>query len=438
MSEDQFIQNKINQENSQNKLQENQISSSIINNKDLERNNLINNQNKNEELGIGQFILTPLQSILINKKMPFGFKLETEENIFKSIETTKIQTKKSKNSSKHKEKIGKDHHNMGGSIQPKKRVSNNFDIPSNYPPEIKTVLKKCRIGLDRIKESKYINIYYHSNNPDVPCLANIEKKVNNFEYRNLYDFQMDVRNVWSYHFKLQQNNEITSKMSADWEKICADLDNQNFEMNTSYIKERTDKIQKELDNINAARNMGNIPAPGKKNTQQNMKLNNKGMSVEEKNKLGNDIRTLNKEQLKGIIKILSENKEYPKSKYFEFDIDKLSIEKLRELDKYVKECLNSNKLNSTNSSNNNISNNNIHKQNSNNKLQNQNNKSNNKGNNTPNQQLLKSNNKDMNKTQDNKSEQLAKKIKPSSNKKSEKNNESFSSESISSDSSLSN
>ena len=433
MSEDQFIQNKINQENNQNKQQEIQVTSSNINNNNLERNNLINNQNKNEELGIGQFILTPLQSILINKKMPFGFKLETEENIFKSMDTSRTQTKKSKNSSKHKEKIGKDHRNMGGNIQPKKRVSNNFDIPSNYPPEIKAVLKKCRIGLDRIKESKYINIYYYSNNPDVPCLANIEKKVNNFEYKNLYDFQMDVRNIWSYHFKLQQNNEITSKMSADWEKICADLENQNNEMNTSYIKERTDKIQKELDNINAARNMGNIPAPGKKSNQQNMKMNNKGMSVEEKNKLGNDIRTLNKEQLKGIIKILSENKEYPKSKYFEFDIDKLSIEKLRELDKYVKECLNSNKLNSNNSSNNNI-----HKQNSNNKLQNQNNKSNNKGNITQNQQLLKSNNKDINKSQDNKSEQLAKKIKPSNNKKNEKNNESFSSESISSDSSLSN
>jgi hypothetical protein len=264
MSEDQFIQNKINQENNQNKLQENQISSSIINNKDLERNNLINNQNKNEELGIGQFILTPLQSILINKKMPFGFKLETEENIFKSIETTKIQTKKSKNSSKHKEKIGKDHHNMGGSIQPKKRVSNNFDIPSNYPPEIKTVLKKCRIGLDRIKESKYINIYYHSNNPDVPCLANIEKKVNNFEYRNLYDFQMDVRNIWRYHFKLQQNIEITSKMSVDWEKICDDLDNQDNEINNSYIKEKPEELQKELDNLNEQGKTGNIPTPSKK------------------------------------------------------------------------------------------------------------------------------------------------------------------------------
>ena len=199
-------------------------------------------------------------------------------------------------------------------------------------------------------------------------------------------------------------------------------------MNTSHLRERTDKIQKELDNMNVSKE--NIPAPVKKNNQQN-KNNNKGMSVEEKNKLGNDIRTLNKEQLKGIIRILSENKEYPKSKYFEFDIDKLSIEKLRELDKYVKECLASN------------NNNNSHKQNTNNKIQNQkenqNNKNtNNKGSNAPNQ-LLKSNCKEINKNQDNKGEQIsAKKIKQSTNKKIDKNNESFSSESMSSDSSLSN
>ena len=428
MSEEQNIQNKINQENNQNRTQVNRISSSIIPNNVSENNNPINNQNNSEELGIGQFILTPLQSILINKKMPFGFKLETEENILKSIETSRNQIKKNKNSSKQKERIGKGQHNIGEKMPKKKKSQNSFDIPNNFLPEEKNILKKCKIGLDRIKESKYAKLYYHSNSPDAPCLANIEKKVNNFEYRNLYDFQMDVRNIWNYHFKLQQNNEITSKMSAEWEKICADLDNQINEMNTSHLRERTDKIQKELDNMNVSKE--NIPAPVKKNNQQN-KNNNKGMSVEEKNKLGNDIRTLNKEQLKGIIRILSENKEYPKSKYFEFDIDKLSIEKLRELDKYVKECLASN------------NNNNSHKQNTNNKIQNQkenqNNKNtNNKGSNAPNQ-LLKSNCKEINKNQDNKGEQIsAKKIKQSTNKKIDKNNESFSSESMSSDSSLSN
>ena len=120
MSEEQNIQNIINQDNNLSNPQINNILSSTIQNNVLERNNLINNKNRIEELGIGQYILTPLQSILINKKMPFGFKLETEENTLKSIEVSKKKIKKSKNSVKHKEKIGKDHSKDGG-VQPKKK-----------------------------------------------------------------------------------------------------------------------------------------------------------------------------------------------------------------------------------------------------------------------------------------------------------------------------
>ena len=42
------------------------------------------------------------------------------------------------------------------------------------------------------------------------------------------------------------------------------------------------------------------------------------------------------------MKILSENNPAPKSKYFEFDIDQLSTKKLRELEKYVMDCLQKN------------------------------------------------------------------------------------------------
>ena len=434
------------QENKENKQESSNINSLNPQNKEIERNNPTNNQEANEDLKIGQYILTPLQSIILNKKMPFGFKLETEENILKSLETSKNQTKKYKNSSKNKERATKDTHRNGGTI-PKKRNQNinsgDNNRPSNLTPEMFNLHKKCKKGLEKIKECRYSNSYYQSNNPDVPCLANIEKKVNNYEYKNLYDFIMDVRNIWGYYFKLEQNNEITSKLSDEWEKICGELENQNNDVSVKNIKKRTEIIQKELDEYkDYGTTKENLPAPVKKMNQQNSEYN-KPMTVEEKNQLGNNIRSLNKEQLKGIIRILSENNSVPKSKYFEFDIDKLSTKKLRELEKYVKECLTYNN-NTKNISNNN----NTHAQNTNNnkttnQKENQNNKnSNNKANITQasNQNsLLKSNNKEINKTQqDNKESTSAKKLKQN-NKKNEKNNESFSeSESISSDSSLSN
>jgi hypothetical protein len=438
MSEAQFSQNEIMHINNENKQEENKITSLNGQYKELDRNNPLNNEEKDEDLKIGQYMLTPLQSIIINKKMPFGFKLETEENILKSLETTKSQAKKSKNSTRHKEKGGRDHRN-GGIMQNKKRNQNmnNIDnIPSHITLEVYKIYKKCRKGLDKIKESKYANNYYQSNNPDVPCLANIEKKVNNYEYKSIYDFEMDVRRIWNYYFKLEQNNEITSKMSDDWEKICADLDNPNTEMSMASVRKRTEQIQKELEEMKDNNlTKESVPAPVKK-VNQNYEQN-KPMTVEEKNQLGNNIRSLNKEQLKGIIKILSENNPIPQSKYFEFDIDKLSTKKLRELEKYVKDCLASN-----NKNNKNIPSISTQIQSSNNKTQNQkenqNNKSNNKGINNQNQPTLKSNNKDVNKNQENKVDQSAKKIKQSNKKPDKKNESSSESDSISSGSSLSN
>ena len=438
MSEAQFSQNEIMHINNENKQEENKITSLNGQYKELDRNNPLNNEEKDEDLKIGQYMLTPLQSIIINKKMPFGFKLETEENILKSLETTKSQAKKSKNSTRHKEKGGRDHRN-GGIMQNKKRNQNmnNIDnIPSHITLEVYKIYKKCRKGLDKIKESKYANNYYQSNNPDVPCLANIEKKVNNYEYKSIYDFEMDVRRIWNYYFKLEQNNEITLKMSDDWEKICADLDNPNTEMSMASVRKRTEQIQKELEEMKDNNlTKESVPAPVKK-VNQNYEQN-KPMTVEEKNQLGNNIRSLNKEQLKGIIKILSENNPIPQSKYFEFDIDKLSTKKLRELEKYVKDCLASN-----NKNNKNVPSISTQIQSSNNKTQNQkenqNNKSNNKGINNQNQPTLKSNNKDVNKNQENKVDQSAKKIKQSNKKPDKKNESSSESDSISSGSSLSN
>ena len=93
MSEPQISENQIMQENKQ---ESSNINSLNPQNKEIERNNPTNNQEANEDLKIGQYILTPLQSIILNKKMPFGFKLETEENILKSLETSKNQTKRIK------------------------------------------------------------------------------------------------------------------------------------------------------------------------------------------------------------------------------------------------------------------------------------------------------------------------------------------------------
>ena len=397
-------------------------------------NNIIDNGSlKNEELKIGQYYLTPLQSILLNKKFPMGFKLETEENILKSIEMTKAQEKKLKQAQKLNQQIGRRSSNKFGQLNKRnsKHMNNFENIPSNITAEKFQIYKQCKSGFDKIKESKYFNNYYTSNDPNIPCLSVYEKKIKNFEYSSLYEFEMDVRNIWGYYFKINSNDEISKKMSEDWEKICSELENPNSDLNVDNIKKRTDNIKKEWEKIKD--NKKNTVPPPVKTSEKNSD-NNTPMSVDEKNQLGNYIRSLTKEQLKGIIRILNDSDSYPKTKYFEFDIDKLPTKKLRDLEKYVKECININNKISKN-------------QNANNKNQNAKDNTINKNNPSTNNTTINSTkqttanlssnqkNKDANKIDG--KQDTAKKSRQNSNKKIERQEESISSDSISSESSLS-
>ena len=408
-----------------NDLQENQdINTSqpanIISNNQIEQENKNNTSNEplqKEELKFGQYLLTPLQSILLNKKFPSGFKLETEENILKSLELIKAQEKKHKQAQKNN--LQKSQRSSNKLLQPNKKNKNNNNIdniPNDVGPEKYKIIMQCKGGFAKIKESKYFSKYYISIEPNIPSLSNVEKKLNNYEYSSLYEFEMDVRNIWNYYFNLNPNDEIAKKMSEDWEKICMDLENTNSEVSVTDIKKRTDNIKKEMEKIKDHRE-DISPVPTKKSGQNSE--SNKPMSVEEKNQLGNDIRSLNKEQLKGIIRILKESETYPKTKYFEFDIDQLPNKKLRELEKYVKECISLNNKNNNNTGNTN--NNNVNSQ-----------QQMNQSSNTKNKEI----NKNMDVEQDN--TPVKKNNKQNSIKKSEKRDNSLSSDSISSDSSLSN
>ena len=432
------VENFPNQEMTLNKDLNNSEAKNISGNDQMQsqdKNNIENASFKNDDLKIGQYYLTPLQSILLNKKFPMGFKLETEENILKSIEITKQQEKKQKQAQKLNQQIGRRSSNKFGQQTKRnnKNINNFENIPNNISPEKYQIYKQCKSGFEKIKDSKYFNNYYTSDDPDIPCLSAIEKKINNFEYTSLYLFEMDVRNIWGYYFKINPNDDVSKKMSEDWEKICTELENPNSELNVDNIKKRTDNIKKEMEKIKD--NKKNTVPPPVKNSEKNSDNNNTPMTVEEKNQLGNYIRSLNKEQLKGIIRILNDSDSYPKTKYFEFDIDKLPTKKLRDLEKYVKECIN---INNKNSKNQNTGNKNQTKENTVNKNNSANNINNN--NNAQQNNNLTSNqkNKDTNKKEEEKKENTsAKKSRQNSNKKIEKQEESISSDSISSDSSLS-
>ena len=215
-------------------------------------------------------------------------------------------------------------------------------------------MQKCQKCLEIIKANPLSNFYYKTVNPNTPCIFDIEKNIKNNKYSSLYEFFMDLRKIWLFYYQNYPNNreirQRTYTMSELCENLCKNIDNIILDDNFKIIYELNQYKQNFNYYGNDYRiNNGNI---NQIQFQNNFNVYNNNMSIEEKNALGNAIRNLNKEQLKGIIKLLSDSKisqsQSGQTKYFEFDIDKLPQKKLRELEKYVKECTKEKQLNINN------------------------------------------------------------------------------------------
>ena len=204
-----------------------------------EKNSNQNNPPQQEDLKFGQYYLTPLQSIILNKKFPHGFKLETEENILKSIEMIKAQEKRHKQSIKNNnQQLGRRSSYKGNNQNSKTKYTSNAEkIPNNITTEKFKIYKQCLAGFEKLKESKFFQRFNFPYEPGAPCLSAVEKKILNYEYNTLYEFEMDVRNIWNFFFRMNINDEMAKKMSEDWEKICTELENPNAEINNLNVKD---------------------------------------------------------------------------------------------------------------------------------------------------------------------------------------------------------
>ena len=333
-----------------------------------------------------QFMFTPLQSFLLNKKMPRGFKFESEENIIKTLELSKNSQRRVKSKGfiqepkNHikpiKSPINEDNKNLAEKEQSSKTIkklkkiekdnSKNINVNSNNNNNNTNINKiegnnsesykvriKCTSGFNKIKSSPGASLFYVSKILDAPSLSKIENKINNFEYKTLNECFDDIRKLWNYQFKNHAKEptiyQNICRLSSLTENIFKELLNEKNTFNEkkeeiSLIKKRTEKLKKDLEEING-------------NSQKDLK-NVKAKNATSINKLSQMIRILSKQQLKGIIPILWDKNEVTDKNSFEFDLDKLPDDKFRKLEIYVVNCFNENK--STNIINKNI---NMHNQN---------------------------------------------------------------------------
>ena len=340
------------------------------------RNHKNEEKSSNNKRKMGQYYFTPLECFFLNKKMPRGFKFEIEDNVIKSLEQNKNQTKRvkgagghgehqkhvklvknikneDKNSNLHKEYspnnnkktkkvVPKDNSsylssklskatakNQGGNNLIGKNENNINNNSESYK-----IMMKCYSGFNKIKSNPNSKDFYYSKIPNTPSLSNIEKKIKNFEYKTVNEFCDDLRQLWNYQFKSHAKEpniyQNICKLNYLSDQIRKELSNENINENKKEeiinIKKRTEKIKKDLDEIKGS------------NHTDGYNKNNRQKNMEDIYHLGRLIRSLNKPQLKGIVRVLSDNNESQSVKAFEFDLEQLSPEKYKNLKEYVENC----------------------------------------------------------------------------------------------------
>ena len=343
------------------------------------------------------FSLNPLEQILINKLIPYGYKLETEENLLKTDE----KKKKGYLHRKHKRTFGNNNSILENIVDnenniestnkinniekvPKRRRKKSFSshntenkennnkttimrkIKREHKPKIiedlgyidkdiikgksnplfRAVNKICDKGMEKMKKIQYYSFFYNnSSKPGELSLSKIEKNIREYKYQSTYEFIMDLRKLWNNFLKIYDSqNEIKEKvceMAKKSEQLYCELESVNVEkVELEDLNKKVDNLEKKLREIK-----GNGLTIGNSFNLKKSVISERSLSLNEKTVIKNNIKLLTIEQKKGIANILRDTIDTENKKVLEFDIDKLNNKKLKQLDDYVKECIRKNNEN---------------------------------------------------------------------------------------------
>lgn len=170
-------------------------------------------------------------------------------------------------------------------------------------------------------------------------LSTVDRKLAEGKYTSAYEFSADVRKIWSNAFLYNgQDTElyhITVALSSYFESLFKGNENLLLTDRNDAIEglyKQLEALKKEIKDIKGPK------APPRSVVVQA----DKPMSLQEKKVLGQNIRALQPQHLRGLINIIKDS--LPKDiqgTELEFDIDTLSPKVCRELERYVKQCLSS-------------------------------------------------------------------------------------------------
>jgi hypothetical protein len=232
-----------------------------------------------------EYYFTPLESLVINKLMPKGFKLEEESILMNNKEKSPIIEIKNLRT---KEK--KYYNNLINNNN--KNFCRNFFKNNNN----NNIQNKLLSIINSIKEIIFENKNFSLFNND---LILFEKDILNNKFKSIEKFYLNF-----------EKNFIQKYSSKDFD----------------FMNNLKTKIELQIDDLNKIKN------------NQIDENKNKNYSIKEKSELANLIRSISEKQLKGIINLLEEKDLIKKEGYYELDLENIDNAKLNEIDIYVRRC----------------------------------------------------------------------------------------------------
>ena len=200
----------------------------------------------------------------------------------------------------------------------------------------------------------------------------IEKNIKNNLYSSPAELATEIRMVFSSIFANLTEYPIYNKtfiFCENFEKIYKKYDNKILTKKCKSLSDIINRLKRELRQTELAQgekannfvfSYNSLNSFNSKKNKTKLNLNDSDNDIRSessvkklKNKLTNKIQKLNNNQKKGILQVISDS--YPNfqsqlsfDKEMQIDINKLSFNKLKDLDKYLNDCINDNNLSMSN------------------------------------------------------------------------------------------
>ena len=154
------------------------------------------------------------------------------------------------------------------------------------------------------------------------------------KYEEMADFENDISRIWDHYMSISPEKSLLHTKASAFKQLYYNM----LQKKSTVVK----PVQKQVTEPKYHEEQMNGFILQKKLQQE--KLNMKEMEEEEKDNLIRMIRKLPQEYLWGVWDIVAEESTQEHGEELEFDIEKLSIKVVRELEKYVRDSLNKMKV----------------------------------------------------------------------------------------------